>query len=246
MQIIPQATPKVAASMEKYGALLEKTWHVPEAADICKQILDIDPDHRLHLQPDNLAAIARLIKDENWIIEPDIPIEDIIKSASLIRKRFAGRYLIRGLSPDSCGGSRLTPELIVEKYEKVRSESQRVELPAAKPEKVWWLSRTASNEVQLITFGEGATNAIRGLQFGIRLSCGDLDTAVSPVVLFDWRAVPAHDSVEQGNEEALRALMRIRDNTLSNPYLGGVHKTAIQALRRLITENRPGRESSNV
>jgi hypothetical protein len=190
------------------------------------------------LHRNNLAEAARLLKDENWVIEPDIPIDDIIKSATLIGKLFYGRYVIKELGAASCGGVRLTPELIADKYGRVRSGPQWGEFPAATAEQVWWISKRGCDRIQLVSFGEGATNDIRGLQFAIKVSLGELDTVVSRVVLFDWRKVLPGDFPEAGNGKAMEALTRIHDKASYIPYLDAVGKAVQEALRRLITENR--------
>ena len=241
MEILPPENPKVCASMESYVALLERAWHIPEAAATCRRILSIDPNYRFSVKTDRLEEISKLAGDNGSIIEPDIPIERIIESGTVIRRCFTGRYVLKTLGSQSCNRVRLTPKMISEKYEKVRAESRVAGLPPAAAEQVWWLSRAGYGQVQLVTFGDGKTNDIKGLQFGVQVCCGELDTAITPVVLFDWRYVPPQESVEEGNDKASGALRRIRDKALSNPYLAAVHEALTQALRRLVTETRPER-----
>jgi len=133
--------------------------------------------------------------------------------------------------------------MIVGKYEKVRRESPVVGLPVATAKQVWLLSRVGYDQIQLVTFGDGATNGIKGLQFAVQVSCGELDTVITPMVLFDWHDVfpNENESVEEGNERASIALKHIQSKVLSNPYLAAVHDALRQALRRLVTEKRPQR-----
>jgi hypothetical protein len=235
LQILPKNDPKVCSSMKEYAGLLEKTWHFPEA-DAVRQILEIDPNYRLVVKTENLERIARKLRESPWVIEPDIPIKDIIESAGSIRKRFIGRYVINKLEPVSCRGVQLTVEAIAERYERVRKESRRESFPLATPEQVWWVSRQGHDQVQLISFGHGATDYIQGLQFVVQVLCGSLDTLVVPVVLFDWRDTSPKESIEDGNKRASDALNGIRSNDLSNVYLGAVHKVLKQALQRLVNE----------
>jgi hypothetical protein len=241
MQILPQDNAKVSASMERYASLLEKAWHMPEADTVCKHILDIDPNYRFVVEASNLSEMAKLVREADYVIKPDLPIEQVIESATVIRKRFAGRYVINSLGPESCGRVRISPEAIEEKYERVRRESEALNLPVAIAEQIWWLSREGHDRTQFVTLGDGASNSMRGLQFALQVSCGELDTVVTPVVLFDWRHVSPDESVEEGNERASCALRRIGDKALSNAYLAAVHGALRLALRRLVSEKRPQR-----
>jgi hypothetical protein len=241
VRILPQDNPSIFASMERYAASLEKAWHLPEADAVRRRILDFDPNYQFNACPNNLGEAADLVRGENWVIEPDIPIEHVIESANVIGKRLIGRYAMRLEAPQSCCRVLLTPEMIAEKYERVRRESGKKGLPGATTERVWWISREGYDEVQLVPFGDGATNTIKGLQFAVQVSCVELDTVVTPVVLFDWRAVLPGETVEEGNKRACAALRRIGDEALSNSYLGAVEHSVRLALRRLVTEKRSER-----
>jgi hypothetical protein len=113
-----------------------------------------------------------------------------------------------------------------------------MELPAATVEQVRSLCRKKHDEIQLITFGDGANNSIKGLQLAAQVSCGELDTVITPMDLFDWRDILPHESVGDGNERASMALKDIMGNVLSSPYLTGIYSALNLALQRLITENR--------
>jgi len=242
VRILPQDNLSIFASMERYAALLKKAWHLPEADAVRRRILDFDPNYQFTACLNNLGEAANLVRGENWVIEPDIPIEHVIESANVIGKRFIGRYAMRLEPPQSCYRVLLTPEMIAEKYERVRRESGKKGLPGATTERVWWISREGYDEVQLVPFGDGAINTIKGLQFAVQVSCVELDTAVTPVVLFDWRAVLPGETVEEGNERASGALKHIKKKALSNPYLSAVHVALKQALERLVTQKRSQRE----
>ena len=241
VQILPKDDPKVCSSMERHTNLLEDFWHLSETEAVYRQILAINPNYRLHAISPNLEKIAESLDENPWVIEPEIPIEEIIESATIIGKRFTGRYVIKELEPVSCGGVPLKPEAIVEKYERVRQEPRRGAFPPATDEQVWWFSKWGPEQVRLVAFGQGATNNIRGLQFAVRVLCGELDTVVVPVLLFDWRNALTNEPVEEGNEKASDTLTRINSNGLSNAYLTAVHGALTQSLRRLINEHRPER-----
>ena len=238
-KILPKDNPKICPSMERHANLLEMTWHLPEADAVYRQILNLDPNYQFLRFPTILQKFPKGLNEMPWIIEPEIGIRDIIESATTIGKRFRGRYVIRKQESIFCGRVLLRPETIIEKYEKVRQESRKGTLPPAMDEQVWWLSGRGHEQVRFIAFGKGATNSIPGLQFAAQIHCGDSDTVVIPVVLFDWCDGLTDESAEEGNKRALDTLTHIKNNELSNSFLGAVDGALQQALRRLINENRP-------
>ena len=238
--ILPKNDPKACVSMERYAALLEKVWHMQEAAAACKHISNMDPNYPFAVQTENLSRIAKLIEDSSWVIEPDVStasIDSIIESATIIKKRFLGRYVIKRLNPEPCGKVRLRPEIIAEKYQQILNDSGEQILPAATTERAWWLTRTRNYEVDLVTLGNGQSNNITGLQFAFQVLPGDPGTVVVPVVLFDWRDNVKGPSIEEDNQRAYDVLANIRNKTITNPYLAEVHKVLKHTLRRLVTEN---------
>lgn len=243
VSILPHDHPNVCPSMEKNATLLEKTWHLPEAEAVCRQIQGIEPNYSLILQPDDLAGISKLMKNTNWLIEPDIPISRIIESATIIGKRFSGRYVIKRLNPEPCGRVKLSCEVIAKKYEQVRKEKKERSLPRAIIERVWWFSRGKRNRIDLVTVGRRPWNDIEGLQFVLNVWQGSAGTVVVPFVIFDWSDFGFGQSVEEGNQRASIALSQIGAGALSNLYLGAIHNVLEHALRRLLTENLSQRES---
>jgi hypothetical protein len=238
--ILPVDDQRACISMERYAALLEKVWHIREADAVCKQILSIDTNYPFVMQTNNLSRIAKLIESGSWIIEPDIStisIDSIIESATIIGKRFIGRYVIKRLNPEPCGRVILNPEIIIEKYRQILNDSGEKTLPPATTERAWWFSNQGNYEADLITFGNGQTNNVKGLQFTAQIFSNELGTVVVPVVLFDWRINKNSHSIEKGNKKALEVLTNIRNKAITNPYLAEIHKALKHTLRRLITKN---------
>jgi len=123
------------------------------------------------------------------------------------------------------------------KYNQVRRDLGDEALPAAATERIWSLSRDEANEITIITFGDGVTNSLKGLQFALEVLPGDLGTTVVPMVLFDWRENGKGLSIEEENQKASHTLRSIRNKAISNPYLEAIHKALKHALQRLLTKN---------
>ena len=237
LRIVPKEDPNICISMEKYASLLEKAWLIEEADVVCSDILNIDPNYSFIMEVDNLAHLAKQVREHNCVIEPDIPVNQIIESATSIDKQFAGRFLIDELETEECDRMSLTPELIGEKYEEIRQETGRVDLPLASIEPVWWLSGKTTDEVSLVTFGDGQSNEIKGLQFALKVFSNSHGTVAVPVILFDCRNVGTGESIEKENKKISKWLARIKNKDFSKPFLSDVRKTSRLALRKLVTEN---------
>jgi hypothetical protein len=237
MALLPRNDPRSCVSMERYAVLLMEGWQIAEAEAVCSRILKINPNHPVHLHMKDLQQVAELVEKENWVIEPDVPIHRIIESATVIKKRFSGRYVIKKRSAQSCSQTRLEPEAVIEKYGLIKKEPNNQKLPAATIETLWWISRKENSQGTMITFGTGSTNTIRGLQFAVQVLYADLDTIVVPVVLFDWRDADTDGDPEKENAKASSALAAILNKPVANSYLAALHKAVNEALSRLVTEN---------
>ena len=238
LELIPKASVQSCESLEKHADLLHKTWLLKEADEMCKHILSIDPDYPLVMPTGPLAESVQLMQDDSnlWVLEPDIPIEKIIESASIVGKRFHGRYLINSLGVKSCGEAKIKSCMIAEKYEQIRKESGESTLPEAAIERVWWLTRDTINETEIVRFGQGLSNGVKGLQLALKVLSGEFGTEVTPIILFDWRNKFSSQFISD-NEMASSALAGIMKKELSNTYLSGIHKVVTLSLRMLVSEN---------
>jgi hypothetical protein len=236
IQMLPEDHPNACPSMERYASLCEKAWQVNEAVSVYQRIRSTDPTFPILMRTTNLAQMAALVAENHWVIEPDIELEVIIASATALGKRFFGRYMIKKLGPEPCGS--VTSEAVVEKYEQVGGKSRDKRLPAAVIERIWWLSRAGADEIDLITFGDGQTNGIKGLQVALQVLYVDLDTVLIPTLLFDWRETRGGQSTEEEDECVRKALADLRKKDVTNAYLSKVLTAVNKAVRRLVTEGR--------
>lgn len=235
VDLLPGNAPGACPAMEKYAAILEKAWHLPEANAVCKRIATIDPDYPFTLKTRKIKTCAQIVREKQCLIDPDIPIEQIIDSAAIIGKSFSGRYLIKALQPET-SRLRLDPETITKKYELIRKENGRQGLPSATTERLVRISRAGIHESEYIVFRDGKTNNGKGLQMVLQTLPGDFGTVITPMVIFDWRDARPEETVQERNESAEKALNNIRRNASSDPYLSAVYRAAKYALRRILTE----------
>jgi hypothetical protein len=236
--MLPHNDPNALPSIKEYADLLAKAWHIEEAYDAYQKILSIDPRYPLGIKIHELRRIADILSANfNWIIEPDIAIDQIIQSAKAIGKAFIGRYVIKKHKAIQCGHAKISANRIVIKFEQIRKELKDNGLPPAMKEKAWWISRAGIEKVNMVTFGKGNDNCIKGLQFALEVINSGLAAVVIPLILFDWRDIGLGGAIEDRNESALKHLADITTKVSSNSYLAMIHKTVLQTLSRLVTAN---------
>jgi len=236
LNILPENHRETCPSMETYASILEKAWHIQQANEVCREILKIDSNYRFSIATQNLTKISELLTSSHCFIEQDIPIDEIINSATAINEKLSGHYVIKQLPPEACGHIKLTSEMILKKYEQVCNESKSKELPKPSIKKLWWISRDGYKSIELIILGDGKTNNVEGLLFCLQVLGSDLGTVLVPWILFDWTVNENRATAKEHNKKALTALINIKNKAVSNPYLSAVHKTLKQAIRRLVTE----------
>ncbi|MBW1784115.1 MAG: hypothetical protein JRL30_25670 [Deltaproteobacteria bacterium] len=235
IELLPGDAKEACPAMEEYAAILQRAWHLDEAESACKHIQAIDPNYQFTINTTRIKEMASKITETECLIDPDIPIEQIISTATHIGKPFSGRYLINEL-PLENSRIRLDPEVIQKKYEHVRKENPGQGLPAAVLKQ---LTRISGEEIcisEYVVFEDEKENDLKGLQMALQILPTDLGTVVTPMILFDWRNGHPEETVQKRNERAEKALHNIRKNASSDPYLSALYRATKHALRRAFTE----------
>ena len=236
--------PAACLSLEKYATSLARVWLLPEAENICKRILSIDPNYRLTLDFGRISTNWQLLRTSHCTIEPDVPIRAIIDAANALGQRFLGCYLLRKLPGLHCRHTILSSEGIAEKYLEVQAKSNQSNLPPAKSVKVWWMSQTGTQELDFVIFGKAPVNDIEGLRYAFQVLLHAQGTLIIPTILLDWTNDRQTCTVEEANRDALAAFLGLT-NGASSPYVRELHRTVNLILRRLISKGIPTKEDSS-
>lgn len=237
LDILPQDEPGTYVSLERYAELLSKVYLYREANAIGKRILRACPDFYFSIDMQNIGYRSKRFNGNHWIVRPEIKIEDLISSATVIRKQFSGRYVINSLKPKQCTKTILSPQSIANKYEILRNETQNKTMPPSKIEQVCLMTGSQNDQVDIITFDKNHSGGHEGLAFSLLVTGGQFPTVVTPMVLFDWPNLGSNKHFEEENAKAAKALSIIRNKSSSFTYLSEIHAVVITALRRLITQS---------
>ncbi len=233
VQILPSGNPAVCRSFEQYASLLEHTWQLEEAHEMYRKIHEIDPRHRVAERLEELKRYIKAMQGEKWVLEADTPIRHIIEAADVLGKPFIGRYLLKAFKPWPC--KRISINEIVKKY--AAGCADHSNLPPANVERLLWLTRRNVEKVRIITFGNGAGEPVKGLQFGLKLRSDDAGTIAIFMALFDARNIKPNAPVESHNREVQEALEKIIEDPLVKSWLKKMFRAVNNTLGRLNNEH---------
>lgn len=233
-QTIPHGKAGSERSLSHYAELLEAVWQPQRAHAIYEKLLEKDPDNRRYADSAcRLSNCASIIHSDEYVIESDIPLSALAKSATIVNGRFTGRYLVKNTTPVHCNAV-ISAQEIIEKYEQItQSKSQ---MPQAKCMDLWWLSKDRTEKAITVIFNRKNPGPFSHLEFGIRFVDAGLQTVLMRVILFNANDKPGNVPVEQHNQTALEQLLRIEEGSLSDDgWLQMVHREVNYAIRQLIT-----------
>jgi len=241
LSIIPEDNNETCSSMEKHAILLEKTWNLAEACRIGKEILKIDSVNYCAKKIINTYECSGVNKD-SWIIEPDISLEVVLKSAAVV-KNINGRYVIKTLDHIVCEKIVLTAELIIKKHEEMQNTKDSNPLYKVTIESARFFSNKENKNIQILTFG--SNNASQRVQFAARVIYSASGTIIIPIILFDCRYHYTKKTSGDNDVDIFAMFLRIKNCPSSSMYLRKIHKLFYHTLQRLITEKTARKKFNN-
>jgi hypothetical protein len=232
-RLLPSGEPGTLASLRAYASLLERLCLFEEAEAIEARIRLVDPDHFKSGGCDQ----ADRLKDADSILQPDQPLPILIEAATILGLCFSKRCCVRELEPLACRGFRMSADQVAGKYEHVRSEHARANLPNCQIKSIWWVSRSQVRLEDTLVLLDETHSPVEGLGLAYQIRHDGLQTVVVPAVMFDaGRVGPDHDTHEH-NRQVSAALEQLQPRSLAETWLAKVDQAVTQALRRLITQS---------
>ena len=233
-RIIPHREPGSQKSLLRYAGLLETVWQPQKARAIYRQLMEIYPDNSVYA--DGVRRISdywSVIEGGGYVIETDIPLLSLVKSATITDEKFRGRYLVKNMPPINCSVVISASDFVTKYTQNTQSKPQ---LPQAVEIPLWWLWRDKADKVAMVIFKERDPVLLRGLEFGIKFVDAGLQTVLIWVVLFNAEETTRDESVDLHNQSMYEQLQRIEDHSLSNDgWLQMVQREAGYAIRQLMT-----------
>lgn len=228
--------PGCERSLSRYSQLLERVWQLPRAREIYQRLVELTGDncnHRETLQ--RLSSSVSLVETGDCVIETDLPLETLVRSATVLGAQFTGRYVVRNIGvPISCNVI-IAADEFVKRYERISRARPQVPLPPAEQVQLWWLSREKAYQVTTVLFRDDAPDSSGCVELGIKLFNVRLQTVLAPVVIFHAHERAKTTPIEQHNAAVLEQLRRMESSSPAKGWLQAVYRTARQAIRQVIT-----------
>ncbi len=231
--ILPKGDRKAVRAFQRYAAALESTWQMAEAHEVHESLSTTGKPSE---PTAHLARCAEILAGDNWVAEPDIPLATIVRAASVLGKRFRGRWLIRMLKPVPFQHGRVSADMIAARYDKVRTEHVGLSLPPAKTATLHWVSRDQVRQVETVTIGRPLGGTHDGQHIAVQVLHDGIQPMIVPAVLLDASPSDADGPPDEHNDRVLMALGRMEQSDLAGSWQRRVLHFVLLAVRRLLTE----------
>lgn len=231
LEILPTDDHKTTPSLFKYAKNLEAVWQIQAAYSQYLRIRSNDETSDTEEQRIQLRPVVRILDEENWIIEPDIPLETIIKSHTITGSPFYGRYVLHRLQTLNCNQVIIDAAMIAEKYIQIHRCNSNGAVAAS----TWLISRSGFQQRAMVFFDPVEKNQNPGLILAWDVFQSNHETHITPLVLFSEQAPKKEADSQKLNGAALAQLRRIENNRDLPQQMAALHKDAHLVLRRILT-----------
>lgn len=231
-RVIPPSDPRSRAPCRRLIQLLAMVWQPAEALTFQATTVPAEGADDL---PGWLTKVVEVLENDAWIAEPGVPMDLLIRAATLMGKPFTGRWVLSTASPLAFPEGGLTAAMLAAKYEQVRKERNQEGLPAARAGTFWWLSQNHLRPAGTVLFEDAAAPRSTEPRLAVRLTTDGVGTVVVPSVIL-WIEKPRDGSAPPGhNAEVLRVQGLVERGELCVPRLREVAQALNAVLRRLRT-----------
>ena len=231
VQILPQDNEYGIEYQRLYADTLKGTWHLGEALDIYQKLL---VEKNITFESEWLNSAAEAVKTRNSVIETDIALEILIKTASIIDKPFTGLWFIS--CKDSLPAENLDGQILAGKYEQIRADNSPNNLPSAQIIKPYWITQQSVTRTELVIFRNPDNSDLTSLCYAIRIDRKETGCSFTPVILFDAGQPKTDQDFSRHNSNISCRHRKIAEQNLSARWPQLLFKTVRDAIRQINTK----------
>ena len=232
-QILPPNQPNATTSLLHHAESLERAWLLHEALTVLGKVKAAGD---AAAPSEWLERTAKAMKGERWVVDPDLPVPDLVEASTVVGKPFSGHWVLSRFEPIPFPERRLSAMELVKKYEQVRQEDGRAGLPCARLQDTPWLSRSTPVTAETVFFAGSPNEMTEGAELAIQVLHDGLQTILAPYLLLAASDKKAAGSPSEHNQWVAGTLHRIMQGDSIGPWLDAVRRTLTYAVRRLRTE----------
>jgi len=233
--MLPRGEPKSAASLFRYGELLEKAWMFPEAAEVLQQVSLVSPASGADKQLQRVARCGKaMVEDPFTVCEPDLPIPVLCDCASAVGRQFQGNWLIKRLRPIVCAGTQISAKELQHEYTQLRRKKEQ-HLPAATTKEIHYVSRQGLSACPTVVVVESCSSGTPSFGLCLRLAKGGRGLILNPLVTYHVPAASAIVPAQEHNDRVRDLYLQMKEQDAIKSSIKEVLSASILALRRLLT-----------
>lgn len=241
VKIIKKNDPAACRILHQYGMLLEKRWQIDEAYLVYKQILDLNDNFPISMfyLP---AKLPETTEAQNWILNPDIPMHDVIEAATAINRPLSGRYLIKKLDERSIADLEIQANEIAEKHNSQVNQRSQVDAFLMNIEPVLFINNNGRQEAEIIVMDLSDQVEVSGLKFAVIFQTTCHGSILTPIILLECCAPGPATTPEQYNHDISRFLSDDQDKRRADIHISVACQALENSLSRVVNEKLSKRE----
>ena len=230
--ILPQDDPKALPYWRLYMNILKETCHFAEAARVYKTVMPT-------LNENNLCQLndkAGILATDNWIIETVVPIHQLIKIATIMKRPLVGRWVLGSMYNMPLPGGGFSSQMLADIYERTRVKNKLENLPSAMAGNLYWISQNPTIQAETVVFDDISILEKPRLCRAIRIYA-DRETAFfTPVVFFDSGKCSTNQSYKEHNHNLFLCYEQIINQKLSDRWPETIFRVVNSAIRQITTD----------
>jgi len=230
--ILPQDDPKALPYWRLYMNILKETCHFAEAARVYKTVMPTVNENNLCQLNDKAGILAT----DNWIIETVVPIHQLIKIATIMKRPLVGRWVLGSMHNMPLPGGGFSSQMLVDIYERTRVKNKLENLPSAMASNLYWISQNPTIQAETVVFDDISILQKPRLCRAIRIYA-DRETAFfTPVVFFDSGKCSTNQSYKEHNHNLFLCYEQIINQKLSDRWPETIFRVVNSAIRQITTD----------
>jgi len=230
--ILPEDDPKALPYWRLYMNILKETWHFAEAAQIYKTVMPTVNENNLRRLNDKVGILAT----DNWIIETAVPIHQLIKIATIMKRPLVGRWVLGSMHNMPLPASGFSSQMLADIYERIRVKNKLENLPSAMAGNLYWISQNPTIQAETVVFDDTSIPDRPRLCRAIRIYA-DRETAFfTPVVFFDSGKYSTNQSYKEHNHNLSLCYEQITNQKLSDRWPETIFRVVNSAIRQITTD----------
>jgi hypothetical protein len=236
-RIIPHDNDGSRESLVHYAGLLESVWQLRDALGLYQRLGALRSNNDGYADKiQRLSDCLGMIESSRGVIEAELPLSSLVKSAAVLGHKATGRYLLLGGGATRCRAC-LSIDEVAEKYA-CRSAS-KPQAPRIEKTELCWLSKGRQEHTPAIVIRSTDGGPFSHLELVIRFFDIQAQTVLMFTIVLNAQRASGNETTPQHNEAILDELARVYNGPMLNSWYHTVFDDIKWVIRQLVTRRWP-------